>query len=67
MNGHVHVTNSENECEIYSLKLGFGFCFAKIQVRAYYCTKPDLMIIGHILRKRRMGVFAVCDEIRTRR
>ena len=25
------------------------------------------VLVGHILRKRRMGVFAVCDEIRTRR
>ena len=27
----------------------------------------DSLPVGHILHKRRMGVFAVCDEIRTRR
>ena len=29
--------------------------------------KTGQQTVGHILRKRRMGVFAVCDEIRTRR
>ena len=31
------------------------------------CYQLCIQAVGHIRRKRRMGLFAVCDEIRTHR
>ena len=45
----------------FNFSVSFSFNMEKLLTHKYPCT------VGHVLRKRRMCLFAVCGEVRTRR